>query len=215
MNETLRLYRDLVLEKNRYLNLTAIKNEAEFDERNIADSLIIRDFHTFQPGEKVIDLGTGAGLPGIPIAICEPDISVTLVDARKKKIVFLKELIQKLHLENADAVSARVEDLAKDQAYRAKYDAVVTRAVAPLNVLLEYGVPFLKKDGLLFAYKGPKGDEELKDAQRALKELHTIHTKTYHYSIGDAALSIMVFKKRRETPEKYPRAPGVPSKRPL
>lgn len=215
MNETLRLYRDRVLEKNRFLNLTAITDKEEFDQKNINDSLKLLEFHCFMPGEKVLDLGTGAGLPGIPLAIMVPDIQVTLVDARQKKIKFLQELLTELDLSNVKAIAARAEELGRNPIYRESFDTVVTRALAPLNVLLEYSIPLLRRGGLLFAYKGPKGEEELRQAKKALKLLKTTHMHTHSYQLSEAQLSLMVFQKEGDTPKMYPRTSGTPSKKPL
>lgn len=215
MQDKFDLYRDLVLEKNKYLNLTAITDKEDFDQRNIQDSLKVLEFHTFKEGEKVLDLGTGGGLPGIPLAIARPDLHFTLVDARRKKIRFLEELIRELKLTNVSVIATRAEELGRDKAHREQYDALVTRALAPLRVLLEYSIPLLKVEGKLFAFKGPKAPAELNESANALHRLHAQYIQTFHYPLADAQHQLLVFEKRKRTSPEFPRSPGTPSNKPL
>ena len=208
-----------VIEANKSFNLTAITDEKEFAYKHIVDSLAPLQFieDLTNKNLKIIDVGTGAGFPGIPLAIACPNCKFTLTDALAKRLNFIDEEINKLGLKNVTTVHARAEDLAHDMEYREQYDVVVSRAVANLSTLLEYDIPFIHKNGILIGYKSSEVDDELIQAKHALDELNALYSCGFAYSLpehmGDRKL--LVFKKLSTTCEKYPRKAGTPSKKPL
>lgn len=214
MNKLITL-RELVLEKNKVLNLTAITDPSEFDRKHIQDSLILTEYLPLYPGMKVADLGTGGGFPGLPLAITNPEVDFHLIDSVNKKLVFIDEATKELKLTNVTTHHGRFEDLAHNKDHREKYDVVVSRAVANLSVLLEYMVGFSKVDGLIVCYKSQRFSEELEDAKNALKMLKLELISENKYSLGDAVHTLAIFKKTKKTPPNYPRKAGVPSKNPL
>ena len=215
MNEKLERYMDEILKFNESINLTAIRDRDEFITKHIVDSLIFADLPCIKEASKVIDAGTGAGFPGIPLAIVYPDKEFVLLDSLAKKLKIIDDLSEELGIENVRTLHMRAEDAGHDANHREKYDACVTRALAPLPVLAEYTLPLIKPGGHLVAYKGPQYEEELKSAERAIEllggELASIEQsgsdETKH-----VALDIV---KIRPTPDKYPRKAGTPSKKPL
>ena len=168
-------------------------------------------------GARLIDVGTGAGFPGIPLAIFRPDVHVTLMDSLNKRVTFLNNTVNELGLANCDAVHARAEDLAHNTKYREQYDICVSRAVAALPVLCEYCLPFVKKGGLFVSYKASGSEQELKDADKAIKILggRLFAVKTVHLPGTDIVRKLIIIKKTQETPKKYPRKAGTPAKQPL
>ncbi len=209
--EKLETFKNLVLEKNKVMNLTAIPEE-DFDLKHFVDSLRLLDF--VQLHGRVLDLGTGAGFPGIPLALVLPQVDFVLMDSLRKRINFLEEVSLSLGLTGLELLHARAEEAARKD-YREAFDFVVTRALAPLPVLLEYTIPFLKEGGYLYAYKGKKLDEELVEARGALKELGARVEEIYDYRLGEEDRKILAIKKIKATPKKYPRRPGLASKEPL
>ena len=207
--------RQLVLDKNMVLNLTAITDEAEFDLKHIEDSLVMTSFFPLVDGMKVADLGTGAGFPGLPLAIKYPMVNFSLIDSVNKKLKFVDEASKELELNNVKVFHGRFEDLAHEKAHRESYDVVVSRAVASLPVLLEYMVGFAKLHGHLICYKSLRFEEELAESQRALKALNLELVSTNEYSLGEATHTIAIFKKTKATKEKYPRKAGTPKRDPL
>lgn len=205
-----KIYMDYLLEVNSHTNLTAITDPNEVKIKHFKDSLTVLDY--IKEGDKVLDIGAGAGFPGIPLRI-EKDIELTLIDSVNKKVKFMNEVIEKLELENARAIHVRAEDFAKDQ--REKYDVVVSRAVANMRTLSEYCLPFLKVGGLFIALKGPKAMEELEEAQNAINILGGQVTKTEAIDLsGNDRVNIFV-KKIKKTKNKYPRGKSLPKKNPL
>lgn len=206
-------YMNLLLEWNEKMNLTAITEPNEVILKHFIDSLTIANL--IEKGQKVIDVGTGAGFPGIPLSIVKEE-NITLLDSLNKRITFLEEVINKLELKNIKAIHSRVEEFAKNKKERESYDIATSRAVAPLNVLLEYLLPLVKLNGICICMKG-SNKEEIEEAQNALKilggEIEKIEKITLPES--DITRNIIIVKKVKETPSKYPRKPGTPSKEPI
>lgn len=214
--EKLEAYHKMLLEASKVMNLTAITDESEMADRHYADSLSPLAQAGLITGGSLIDVGTGAGFPGLPLAIARPDISVTLLDSLKKRLDFLKTVIDALNITNVTLVHARAEDAAAGE-LRGKFDIVVARAVAPLPVLLEYTLPFAAIGGAVIAYKGPSAEEELESAGNALAKLGGGGAKIYDCKIGsrDWQHKLVYVKKTSDTPRAYPRKAGTPSKTPL
>lgn len=204
-----------LIERNRLVNLTAITEPEEIREKHFADSLAILQWEGLADCRKMIDLGTGGGFPGLPVAITRPQIDVTMLDSAGKKLAFVDDMIAELGLANARTLWARAEDAARDADHREAYDLAVSRAVAPLPVLIEYALPFLRSGGAFVSYKGAAADEITASA-RALHELGGEVETTLPYTIegGDERV-LIVIRKTGETPEKYPRRAGKPSKSPI
>ena len=195
------------------MNLTAITEPNEVILKHFIDSLTIANL--IEKDQKVIDVGTGAGFPGIPLSIVKEE-NITLLDSLNKRIIFLEEVINKLELKNIKAIHARVEEFAKNKKERESYDIATSRAVASLNVLLEYLLPLVKLNGICICMKG-SNTEEIEEAKNALKilggEIEKIERITLPES--DITRNIVIVKKVRETLLKYPRKPGIPSKEPI
>lgn len=206
-------YMNLLLEWNEKMNLTAITEPNEVILKHFIDSLTIANL--LEEGQSVIDVGTGAGFPGIPISIVKNN-NITLLDSLNKRITFLQEVINKLELKNIKAVHARVEEFAKNKKEREMYDIATSRAVAPLNVLLEYLLPLVKQNGKCICMKG-SNTEEIDEAKNALKTLGGEIEKVEKIILpeSDITRNIIIVKKVKETPLKYPRKPGTPSKEPI
>jgi 16S rRNA (guanine527-N7)-methyltransferase len=209
-------YLDLMLERNLHINLTAITDPLEVATKHFVDSLAIETVWHPQPGEQVIDIGTGAGLPGIPLAIRHPEVSVVLNDSVRKKVTFLEDVIVALGLDNTRAIWARAEEVGRDDGQRGKYDIVTVRAVAHLGTLIEYSLPLLKVNGQLIAMKGPTGAAEIAEAAPALIEVggEVVGTHRLHIDGAGDRLFIRV-QKTRATPKQFPREPGGAKKKPL
>ena len=208
-------YKELLIEWNKKMNLTAIEQEEDIITKHFIDSLSIASY--IPDTAKVIDIGTGAGFPGIPLKILKKDLSITLLDSLNKRITFLEEVIQNLSLENIQAVHARAEELAHKEEYREQYDIAVSRAVAPMHTLLEYMLPYVKIGGKCICMKGPNLQEESKDLQNCLETLGGKIEKIEEIVLPETEIkrNIMLIKKENKTPKKYPRNPGMPSKKPL
>lgn len=208
-------YCNFLLEYNEKVNLTAITDRQEVIDMHFADSLAAMNLKEIKTDALCADIGTGAGFPGVPLAIARPDITVALVDSLNKRLVFLNELKERLGLKNVYTVHGRSEDLGRDKNMRGKFDCVFSRAVARLNILLEYDIPFAKKDGYVLAWKGPAFAEEVNEAQNALKVLGARVENVYSAAFDDRNHFIVSVKKTANTPEKYPRQAGTPKKQPL
>src|SRR6056297_1365391 len=210
-------YKDLIIEWNKKINITSIDSEEEIYLKHFIDSIIIKKYVIIKKGSKTIDIGTGGGFPGIPLKLIDNDMRITLLDSLNKRIKFLEEVVKELNLEEVDCIHARAEELGQDKNYREKYDYGFSRAVASLNVLLEYVLPFIKKDGLFIAFKGSNFNDEIQDSKNALNLLggEIIDVKEYNLPESDISRSLIIVKKIYNTPNKYPRRPGTPNKKPL
>ena len=221
-SEKLLLYYDLLVERNRVMNLTAITEFNEVAIKHFADSLSPLSLPNLQelfqkPGNIILDLGTGAGFPGLPLAIALPEIKVTLADSLNKRTNFLTDVKTSLQLDNITVVNGRAEDLGKMPEYRESFDIVISRAVADYRVLCEYCIPFVRINGFFAAWKGPAAAEEAENAENALSVLGGKRQTIETYALPDSSetRTIILTKKTAATPEKYPRKAGIPSKRPL
>ncbi len=208
-------YMELLLEWNEKMNLTAITEPDEVILKHFIDSITVEKY--INKEAKIIDVGTGAGFPGIPLSIIRNDLNITLMDSLNKRIKFLDEVVEKNNLINVDTVHSRAEELARNSDYREKFDIATSRAVASLNVLLEYMVPFIKVGGYCICMKGSNVDEELNNAKKALDVLNCKVEKVERFNLpgSDYGRNIIIIKKIGETSKKYPRKPGTPAKEPL
>lgn len=199
---------------NEHTNITAITNKEEVVVKHFTDALTLLDI--IPPGAKnIIDIGSGAGFPGIPLKIARPDMAITLVEAVGKKVEFSNHVISKLNLKNIEAVQARAEELGHDKKYREQFDVAVARAVASLPIVLEYSLPFVKVGGIFIAQKS-KGDEEINQSGKALAALGGKIIKTIPINVtGLEDRQLIIVEKQTPTPQDYPRRTGVPHKKPL
>ena len=217
-------YYHLLIEYNEKINLTAITKWEDVVIKHFVDSMSLvkvyggLDELTVKTKDKrLADIGTGAGFPGIALKILLPDLNINLIDSLEKRIKFLNVVCEKLELEGINAVHGRVEDLAHDINYRENFDFVTARAVASLPVLSEYCIPFIKKDGIFFAYKSEKAEEEITLSKNALNVLNSKIESFCEFTIPntDFNRTIIVIRKEEKTSDKYPRKSGTPSKKPL
>lgn len=210
-------YYELLVEWNQKMNLTSI---TEFDEvllKHFVDSLSIIKIIDLKNIQNIIDIGTGAGFPGIPLKIVFPHLDVTLLDSLNKRILFLEEVVEKLNLKNICSIHGRAEEFAKNSDYREKYDLVVSRAVANLSTLLEYCIPYVKVEGKFISYKASGSDEEIQGAGNTFKILKSRVDNVLEFNLGDTDIkrTFLEIKKEGETDIKYPRRSPLPSKKPL
>ena len=208
-------YMNLLLEWNEKINLTAITQPEEVKLKHFVDSLTVLKY--INDDDKVIDIGTGAGFPGIPLKIMKENTKITLLDSLNKRINFLNIVIETLNLRNIQAIHGRAEEIARNKLYREKYDVAVSRAVANLSTLTEYMLPFVKVGGKCICMKGANVNEELERAQNAIKELggEIERVDNFYLSDNDNERNIIIIRKVKETSSKYPRKAGMPSKEPL
>ncbi len=217
---------EMLVEKNKVMNLTAITEWEDVVNKHFIDSASLACvkadndqtvYRMLSEGIKVCDLGTGAGFPGIPLAILFGESHFVLMDALRKRIDFLRDVVNELDLHNVELIHGRAEDLARDRSRREHYDICVSRAVSALNVLSEYCLPFVKVGGFFLSYKGEKAETELDDATRAIKTLGggnaTIHT--FRLPQSDLPRAIIIIPKASATPKTYPRKAGTPERKPL
>lgn len=209
-------YLQLLKEKNEVLNLTRITDNREAWIKHILDSLMAVPFFD-KPALQVIDIGTGGGLPGIPLAILFPSAQFTLVDATEKKIAAVTEFVRELDLKNVHPISSRIEVLGHMEGHRGEYDLVLCRALAPLRTLVELAVPLIHPYGFVVAYKGPEYISELTLAQNAIQTLGCEAPRIFHYSLpeGMGERTLLRFTKKTITKEAYPRRDGLPANKPL
>lgn len=214
-SEKLFKYMNILLEWNEKMNLTAITDESEIISKHFVDSLTILKY--IKNNDKVIDVGTGAGFPGIPLAIFKNNTKFTLLDSINKRINFLNEVKEKIELDNVENLHGRAEDFGQNKAYREQYDVSASRAVAPMHVLLEYLLPFVKVGGMCICMKGPNVSEEIKDIENVAKKLgaQLVETENLKLLNGEIERNIIILKKIKNTDKKYPRKAGTPSKQPL
>ena len=204
-------YYDFLVSENQKYNLTAITSKEEVFYKHFLDSVLPESEIT--KNAKIIDIGSGAGFPAVPLKIVRPDLKFTLVDSLNKRVNFLNELFILLNLGDIKAVHARAEDFIKEN--RESYDFAVARAVAPLNTLLEYMVPYLKVGGRCLIYKSQKLEEEIIEAKKAMEILSVKLVKVLEYELGDASRKILIVEKTEKTNEKYPRGKNLPKLKPL
>ncbi|NLB42012.1 MAG: 16S rRNA (guanine(527)-N(7))-methyltransferase RsmG [Clostridiales bacterium] len=210
-------YLELLLEWNQKFNLTAITKPKEVIVQHFLDSISTLKLSQVEGQVRILDMGSGAGFPGIPLKIMRPQLQICLVDSVQKKVGFLNEMIEKLDLDYTAAIHARAEDLAKIEGHREAYDLVISRAVAELRVLAEYCLPFVRRGGYFISHKGPGAAEELDLAKSAInllggKWLETVEAKIPY---SERTHNLIIIKKEKITPLKYPRSPGKPKKEPL
>ncbi len=208
-------YTKLLLEWNEKINLTAITDVNEIHVKHFIDCFDIAKY--LENNEKIIDIGTGAGFPGIPLKIYDESLNVTLVDSLNKRIMFLNDVIEKLNLKGIEALHNRAEDIGKDNKYREKYDVAVSRAVASLNVLAEYLIPLVKVGGRCICMKGPNAHEEIENAKNAIKILggSIENIDSFELPENGGKRTIIIIRKVKSTDKKYPRKAGEPTKNPL
>ena len=211
------VYNEMLLDWNTRMNLTALTAPEDVAVKHIIDSLTAYDAALFDGARTLIDVGTGAGLPGIPLAVYAPHLTVTLLDALNKRVRFLTEATVAMGLPNVRYIHARAEEAARTAEHRAAYDIAVSRAVARLPVLLEYTLPFVRVGGTLLALKGRAYAEEQKEARRAAEVLGggRITARPVHLPGLDDVRAILTVTKERQTPAIYPRGGGAPARRPL
>ncbi len=213
--EKFSLYSDLLREWNERMNLTAITRPEEVAVKHFLDSLSPLRCIKPEQGAAVIDVGTGAGFPGIPLLIVRPDIRLTLLDSLNKRLIFLQEVLRALSLD-AQTVHARAEEAGKNPEFREQYDIAVSRAVAPLNVLCEYCLPFVKPCGRFLAMKGPQAEEEIRASQHAVTALSGMLVKTQALSLPDGSgRTIVIIEKTGRLEKIYPRHGSKIAKKPL
>ena len=210
-------YMEHILEWNEKVNLTAIKDEQEFVIKHFVDSVMCAGLIAQDENRKIIDIGTGAGFPGIPLAIVFPNKNFTLMDSTNKKINIIREIAEEIGLANVSFIHGRAEDLGSDKNYREKFDVCVSRAVAGMAVLCEYCLPFVKVGGCFAAYKGKDIEKELADAAKAISILGGIIDQVQPFLANNLEIGhkIIYIKKIIRTPEKYPRKAGKALKEPI
>lgn len=216
IKEKLNGYGNLLLEWNEKINLTAITKPEEVLFKHFYDCILFLKHVEIPQNSTLVDVGTGAGFPGMVLKIVRPDIDVTLLDSLNKRLIFLNEVIEKLDLKGIKTVHSRAEDAGNSKLHREKYDIATARAVANLPVLLEYCVPLVKEGGQFVSMKGPSAKEEAENSKNAVKVLGVSQPKIICETLnGDADRSFIIFKKISRTSPKYPRKPAVISKQPL
>ncbi|MFA6693768.1 MAG: 16S rRNA (guanine(527)-N(7))-methyltransferase RsmG [Bacillota bacterium] len=209
-------YAAFVVEENEKVNLTAIKKPDEFAIKHVVDSLMVLE-HVELKGKRIIDVGTGAGMPGLIWACVNNDAQFVLLDSLNKRVAFLERAVSRLGLSNVQAIHYRAEDAGQNRDHRENYQIATARAVASLSVLLEYCLPFVEPNGQFIALKGPYVEQETQDGKEALKvlggEISTVIN--YELPLEMGSRSLVVVRKTAKTPRRYPRKAGTPSKSPL
>ena len=210
-------YKELLVEWNQKMNLTGIEDEKEVFIKHFLDSISAVTKGYIQNGMSLIDVGTGAGFPGMPLRICLPELKVTLLDSLNKRINFLQEVASKLSIDDIEFIHGRAEDFGKNEDYREKYDIATARAVAGLPVLMEFCVPFIKVGGYFVCLKGPNANLELEESKKAMEVLGVEYIEKIDVKLPESDLNhnILIFKKVKNTPSKYPRKAGKVSKNPI
>lgn len=208
-------YYDMLIDRNKVMNLTAITEFDEVMDKHFLDSVYLFRSIELKADYKLIDIGTGAGFPGIPLKIVFPELKITLLDSLNKRVGFLNDVIDELNLNDIEAIHGRAEDIARDKAYRASYDIAVSRAVANLSTLSEYCLPFVKIGGKFVSYKSGDCADEVDNAKSAIHSLGGKINKIDEFSYSNNSRSFIVIDKVMNTSNKYPRKAGLPSKKPL
>ncbi len=207
----------MLIEKNKVMNLTAITEYDEVVLKHFIDSIVIYKRISDDNVKSIMDVGTGAGFPGIPLKILFPDIKLTLLDSLNKRILFLNEVINSLELDDIECIHGRAEDIGHLPEYREQYDLTVSRAVANLSSLSEYCIPFIRIGGKFISYKSGNIDDELNDARYAIELLGSEIEEVEKYTLPDSDVqrSLVVIRKEKKLNRKYPRKAGMPAKQPL
>lgn len=210
-------YYEILIEKNKVMNLTAITEYEEVIDKHFLDSILLGTVMDLSGDMSVIDVGTGAGFPGIPLKIAYPNLKITLLDSLNKRVKFLNEVIEELGLTDIEAVHARAEEGARKQEYREQFDLCVSRAVANLSTLSEYCLPFVKKSGCFVSYKSSQIEEELQQSKKAVKILGGKIRNVEEKQLPDTDIirQFVMIEKIGATPKAYPRKAGTASKTPL
>ena len=211
-------YRDMVIEKNKVMNLTAITDPEEFALKHFADSLsLLTVSDLITEGASVIDVGTGAGFPSVPIKIARPDIKLTLLDSLAKRIRFLDEVIENIKLDAVTTIHSRAEEGSRNPQLRDSFDIALSRAVANLSTLTEYCLPYVKVGGYFISYKSDEVDEELASSRHAISVLGGKLEDTISLTLADSDINrrFIIIKKIKPTPKAYPRKPGTAKREPL
>lgn len=210
-------YKEILVEWNQKMNLTGIEDEKEVFIKHFLDSVSATKKGYIKNGISLIDVGTGAGFPGMPLKICLPDLKVTLLDSLNKRINFLKEVGNQLNINDIRFIHGRAEDFGKDTEYRENFDVATARAVAGLPSLMELCVPFIKVGGYFICLKGPNADLELEESKKAMQVLGIEYVEKIDIKLPEIDLNhnILVFKKIKNTPSKYPRKAGKVTKNPI
>ncbi len=210
-------YYEMLIEKNKVMNLTAITDFDEVIKKHFVDSLSLVKAYDLTSPVSLVDIGTGAGFPGIPLKIVFPDLEITLLDSLNKRVDFLQSVIASLDLKGIDAFHGRAEDFARQEKFRERFDLCVSRAVANLSVLCEYCLPYVKIGGKFISYKSEKIMEELKAAEHAVNVLGGKVKEQISFTLPDSDINrnLIVIEKNRKTPKQYPRKAGTASKDPL
>ena len=216
INQFLKYY-EMLVEKNKVMNLTAITEFEEVVVKHFLDSISIGKYYDMEKADTLIDVGTGAGFPGIPLKIAYPNLKITLLDSLNKRIKFLAEVCEELGLDNVELIHGRAEDFGINANYREKYNICVSRAVANLSTLSEYCLPFVKVSGYFISYKSGNVEEELNNSKKAMHLLGAEVEKVENFMLPDTEIgrSFVFIKKIKNMAKKYPRKAGMPSKEPL
>ena len=210
------VYFELLTETNKVMNLTALTSPEEVSVKHFIDSLLCYD-EKLMKGKRLVDVGTGAGFPGIPLLIYDPSIKITLLDSLEKRLKFLQSTVKQLQLPEVSFEHMRAEDAGRNKKLRGQFDVAVSRAVARLSVLAEYCLPLVKKDGFFIALKGSRYKEEITEAEEAVRILGGNLTSVKEFELPglNDERAVIVIRKIKDTPPAYPRKAGLPAKKPL
>ncbi|WCN37871.1 16S rRNA (guanine(527)-N(7))-methyltransferase RsmG [Aneurinibacillus uraniidurans] len=210
-------YYELLVEWNEKMNLTGITEQGQVYEKHFYDSITPAFYHDFSAIQTVIDVGSGAGFPGVPLKICFPHLKLTILDSLNKRLVFLQEVTKELGLQNVSFLHSRAEDAGRDVKYREAFDMATARAVARMNVLSELCMPFVKQGGVFLVMKGQNVEEELAEGKKAIKVLggKTEKVETFQLPEEQSERNVISIRKQQKTPGTYPRKAGTPAKKPI